>query len=96
MAALAVGADVALRREPHNPEDSNAIAVHDVAGRRLGYLAHQVARLLAPVMDRPNSSTFNAKLVARPEPDPPGAAHRRWDPLLRYDRVVLIITSCTS
>jgi hypothetical protein len=93
VAALQVGDYLALRREPLHVDDPNAIAIHNRTGRRLGYLAHQVARSLAPLIDRPNPVTFSATLTSRPEPNPPAAAHHRWDPILRYDQVALSITS---
>jgi len=93
IAALTVGDHLALRREPFNRDDPNTIAVHNRAGRRLGYLAHQVARLLAPVIDQQPRALFGAALASRPEPDPPAAAHHRWDPMLRHDQVTVCITS---
>lgn len=93
IATLTIGTDLRLRREPHNAEDPNAVAVYDQAGSRLGYVARQVARLLAPVMDHPSAPTFAATLAKRPEPGPASAAHRRWDPILRYDEVLLSITA---
>lgn len=93
VAALQVGDHLALRREPLNVDDPNAIAIHNQTGHRLGYLAHQVARLLTPLIDRPNSVAFSATLARHPEPGPPPAAYHRWDPILRYDQVALSITS---
>src|SRR5689334_4036075 len=46
------GEAVAFAREPHNPADANAIAVHDLAGRRIGYLDRELAADLAGLVDR--------------------------------------------
>jgi hypothetical protein len=40
-----------LVREPGNPIDPSAIAVHDNCGQRLGYLTLQQSVLLAPFID---------------------------------------------
>lgn len=90
IASFTLGTKLSLRREPENSEDPNAIAVHESAGRHLGYLPQQIARLLAPLINRGRAPAF-AALVSRPEPAPPSAADRRWDPILRYDEVLLTI-----
>ncbi|WP_156994341.1 HIRAN domain-containing protein [Pseudonocardia acaciae] len=92
IAKLTTGTELKLQREPRNTEDHNAVVVHDQAGSRLGYVAREISRLLAPVMDPPSAPTFIAALAKRPEPNPPSAAHRQWDPILRYDEVLLSIT----
>jgi hypothetical protein len=40
-----------LVREPENPVDPSAMAVHDSCGQRLGYLTPQQSILLAPFID---------------------------------------------
>ena len=40
-----------LVREPENPIDPSAIAVHDSCGRRLGYLMSEQSIYLAPFME---------------------------------------------
>ena len=40
-----------LKREPDNPHDKNAIAVHTHAGDRIGYIARKQNKLLADAMD---------------------------------------------
>lgn len=52
VASLAVGQALRLTREPANPYDANAIRVDTVDGRSVGYLARDLARLLAPLFDR--------------------------------------------
>ena len=44
--------DARLVREPQNPYDQNAIAVTSVAGETLGYVPREIARDLAPMIDR--------------------------------------------
>lgn len=44
------GALVELRREPENPGDARAIAVHSARGQ-IGYLSRANARVLAPMLD---------------------------------------------
>lgn len=39
-----------LRREPHNPHDGNAVAVH-IDGKRVGYLAREYAQVFAAWSD---------------------------------------------
>ncbi len=40
--ALVPGTPVVLVREPHNPYDPRAVAVHDVAGASLGYIPREL------------------------------------------------------
>jgi hypothetical protein len=48
---LAVGQQLALKREPHNPFDSLAIAVHTPSGSRIGYLPRQLNDIPSFLMD---------------------------------------------
>src|SRR4051794_39514171 len=48
---LAPGAPLTLRRDPGNPHDRQAIAVHAPAGGRLGFVPRDVAAELAPRLD---------------------------------------------
>ncbi|MBV8198360.1 MAG: DEAD/DEAH box helicase [Candidatus Eremiobacteraeota bacterium] len=50
IAGLRAGAALNLRREPENPHDANAIAVH-YGNLQLGFLNRQLAAHLAPVID---------------------------------------------
>lgn len=50
IAGLHAGAQLELRREPENPHDSNAIAVH-YGSLRLGFLNKRLAAHVAPVID---------------------------------------------
>ncbi|MBV9232858.1 MAG: DEAD/DEAH box helicase [Candidatus Eremiobacteraeota bacterium] len=50
IAGLRAGAALDLRRQPENPHDANAIAVH-YGNLHLGFLNRQLAAHLAPVMD---------------------------------------------
>ncbi|KAF4310226.1 putative snf2 family helicase protein [Botryosphaeria dothidea] len=46
-----IGEMVMLRREPHNPYDSNAIQVLNVQEQQIGHIPRQVAAKLVPYMD---------------------------------------------
>lgn len=50
-AGLQSGAMLTLRREPENPHDGNAIAVHGPDGTRLGYVPLHANEDLAEAMD---------------------------------------------
>jgi hypothetical protein len=52
-----------LRREPHNPYDSHAIAVLNSAGKQLGFVAKDVASQLAPQIDSGTQVTIHAVIV---------------------------------
>lgn len=48
---LSQGAPLRLERQPENPYDPNAIAVHDVSGHQIGFLNRRLSAVLAPAMD---------------------------------------------
>lgn len=48
---LRKGEELSLRREPENPHDRNAVAVHNCQGRKLGYVPRQDAGAIAKVID---------------------------------------------
>jgi hypothetical protein len=48
---VAPGAALRLRRDPDNPHDPQAIAVHAPAGGQLGWVPREVAAELAPLLD---------------------------------------------
>lgn len=45
------GMALAIRREPDNPHDANAIALFDSHGHQTGYFNRRLARVLAPAVD---------------------------------------------
>jgi hypothetical protein len=45
------GRRLELRRDPANPHDANAIAVHGHGGEQLGWVPREVAAELAPEID---------------------------------------------
>ncbi len=47
-----VGERMLLLREPENPHDSNAIAVHTRAGWKVGYIEREHAEWITPIIDR--------------------------------------------
>lgn len=52
IAQLSPGDPLRLVREPDNPHDSNACAVHDARGRMLGFLNRRLASVLGPLLDQ--------------------------------------------
>lgn len=63
MPRAAVPTVLQLEREPDNSYDANAIAVLDGTGNRLGYVAREIARSVAPLLDAGDAVT--AQLVSR-------------------------------
>jgi tellurite resistance protein/DNA-directed RNA polymerase subunit RPC12/RpoP len=52
LSRLSIGEAVYLIREPHNPYDSNAVAVVNQERRVLGYLKREVSLWFAPILDK--------------------------------------------
>jgi hypothetical protein len=48
---VAPGRPLELRRDPDNPHDPNAIAVHDAGGEQVGWVPRELAAELAPELD---------------------------------------------
>jgi hypothetical protein len=48
---LAPGRALELRRDPGNPHDANAIAVHAVSGEQVGWVPRELAAEVAPELD---------------------------------------------
>jgi hypothetical protein len=61
------GEAVRFVREPQNAADPNAIAVHDPAGRRLGFLSRELAADFAGLIDH-GLVRLTGRLVAPGEP----------------------------
>lgn len=51
-----------LKREPNNQYDSNAIAVYDRAGHKLGHISREIASTMAIEMDR--GKLYNVSVAA--------------------------------
>jgi replicative superfamily II helicase len=68
---IAIGEELELEleREHQNAADRNAIAVK-AAGQRVGYLAREHARVLAPLMDLEDGPRIGAVLAVRPRSAP--------------------------
>jgi hypothetical protein len=45
------GRPLELRRDPENPHDANAIAVHGAGGEQVGWVPREIAAELAPELD---------------------------------------------
>jgi len=52
VAYLAPGVPLRVVRQPENPHDANAVALHDPHGTHVGYLNRRLAAVLAPVLDK--------------------------------------------
>jgi hypothetical protein len=76
VARLPIGSPLVLERT--NPHDPKAILVRDSSGAALGYVAREVARNIAPLLDLGETEEVRvrARLVMRKGSDPeqPGTA----------------------
>lgn len=70
---LEIGNSLILVREYDNPADENAIAVFTAGRMKVGYVAREVARVLAPLLDLEEGPRVTAVLSMRPT-TAPGAA----------------------
>lgn len=63
IAKLRKGEELVLVREPSNPHDRNAVAVHAADGTKLGYVPRVDAPAVAKVLDRelPCGCCFDGK-----------------------------------
>jgi hypothetical protein len=67
---VSIGEEVDLEREHQNAADRNAIVVKS-AGRRVGYLAREHARVLAPLLDMDGGPQVTATMAVRPSASAP-------------------------
>jgi hypothetical protein len=65
------GERLALRREPDNAQDANAVAVFRENGDQVGYLSAAVAEQLAPLLDADAPVTAEVSEVTGGTPDRP-------------------------
>lgn len=70
---LSVGDELILVREYDNPADENAIAVTTAEGMKMGYVAREVARVLAPLLDLEEGPRVTSVLATRPTMAPESA-----------------------
>ena len=81
--AVAPGSPLELRRDPDNPHDPNAIAVHPAGGgEQVGWVPRELAAELAAQLDAGETvvrarAARAAPLAARPAPRPDDAAGAR-------------------
>ena len=54
--AVAPGRPLELRRDPENPHDPNAIAVHAPGGEQVGWVPRELAAEIAPELDRSSTA----------------------------------------
>ena len=76
---VAIGEDLVLQREHDNSADVDAIAVLASAGRPIGYLAREYARVLAPLLDLEDGPEVTATLATRPSETAPSAEFETRD-----------------
>ena len=77
VALLTQWEQVFLIREPQNPFDSNAIKVTRWDKQQLGYVNRELAKVLAPRMDR-NERFIKATVIALTGGDFPGSSLGAW------------------
>jgi hypothetical protein len=51
LSSIRPGMGLALVREPHNPHDANAVAVHTEEGAKLGYIPRRANTPIAQLLD---------------------------------------------
>ena len=75
--AVAAGRALALRREPANEHDPNAIAVLTAAGEQVGWVPRELAAEIAPEIDAGTTWSALSLRESRPSPrDPRGGVTR--------------------
>ena len=73
-AAFAPGNPLALRREPDNAHDPNAISIRDAGGeRQAGWVPRELAAVLAPALDAGEALSAVALRERRADPRSPRA-----------------------
>jgi HIRAN domain len=65
------GRPLELRRDPDNPHDPNAIAVHAPAGPQVGWVPRELAEELAPELDAGRAASAVVLREQRPSPRAP-------------------------
>jgi hypothetical protein len=69
--SAAPGSSLDLRRDPGNPHDPNAIAVHTPGGEQVGWVPRELAAELAPDLDAGRLWSAVALREQRPSPRDP-------------------------
>jgi hypothetical protein len=67
---LSIGDELTLAREYDNPADENAIAVTTAGRMKVGYVAREAARVLAPLLDLEEGPRVASVLATRPTAAP--------------------------
>jgi hypothetical protein len=88
---LSVGADLILQREYGNPVDPNAIAVVTAGKAKVGYVAREFARVLAPLLDLEEGPSLTATLTALPAVSHGAGEDERHEALEGHDAVQMKI-----
>jgi hypothetical protein len=68
---VAPGRPLELRRDPANPHDANAIAVHARGGMQVGWVPRELAEELAPELDAGHEVSAVVLREQRPSPRDP-------------------------
>ncbi|MEV1179109.1 HIRAN domain-containing protein, partial [Nonomuraea sp. NPDC049784] len=76
---------ILLRRERDNLADPNAIAVHLPSGQHVGYLAREIAHIMAPLLDLDEGPSIHAVIETLPHRRTPAALARRDAVSLRIE-----------
>lgn len=84
MARTEIGDELELRREHDNPADEDGISVHRAGGVQFGYLAREVARVLAPLLDLEGGPSITATLAVRPPDGADVGEFEHHDVVLAY------------
>ncbi|MFF0250296.1 HIRAN domain-containing protein [Streptosporangium sandarakinum] len=76
LADAADGEEMLLRRERDNAADPQAIAIHRTCGTRIGYVAREVAHVIAPLLDLDDGPAAHATLQPLLSRTPSALEHR--------------------
>ncbi|MEU9836282.1 DEAD/DEAH box helicase [Streptosporangium sp. NPDC048047] len=76
LADAADGEEMLLRRERDNAADPQAIAIHRATGTKIGYVAREIAHVIAPLLDLDDGPAAHATLQPLPSRTPSALEHR--------------------
>ncbi|GAB2495629.1 HIRAN domain-containing protein [Streptosporangium sandarakinum] len=76
LADAADGEEMLLRRERDNAADPHAIAIHQATGTGIGYVAREIAHVIAPLLDLDDGPAAHATLQPLSSRTPSALEHR--------------------